>query len=64
MRYGVSLSEDYGPNRVVVRDFKSEPKGRVLFIIARDNQYEAEQLAQKICDLLNTQETTNDLGTV
>ena len=57
MQYGVSQSTDYGPHRVVVRDFKSDPKGRVLVIIARDNQHEAEQIAQHICDLLNKQET-------
>lgn len=56
MRYAVSKSEDYGPNKVVVRDFESEPKGRVLCIIARDNIHEAEQLAQNICDLLNQDE--------
>lgn len=53
MRYAPSLSEDYGPNKVVVRDFKSEPPGRVLLIIARDNQHEAEQIAVQISDLLN-----------
>jgi len=57
MRYGCSLSEDYTPNRVVVRDFQSNPPGRVLLIIARDNQHEAEQIAQKICDLLNKEQT-------
>ena len=56
MRYTVSNSEDYGPNRVVVRDFLSEPKGRVLCVIARDNEYEAKQIAQVICDLLNEKE--------
>ena len=62
MRYGVSMSKDYDPHRVVVRDFKSTPQGRVLCIIARDNQYEAEQIALKICDLLNKDE--HELGTV
>jgi hypothetical protein len=57
MRYGCSLSDDYGDNRVVVRDFKSIPEGRVLAIIARDNQHEAEQIAVMICDLLNEQES-------
>jgi hypothetical protein len=57
MQYGCSLSEDYTPNRVVVRDFQSNPPGRVLLIIARDNQHEAEQIAQKICDLLNKEQT-------
>lgn len=57
MQYGVSLSEDYGPNKVVVRDFKSTPPGRVLCIIARENQYEAEQLAQLLCDLLNKEQS-------
>lgn len=56
MRYTVSHSEDYGPNRVVVRDFRSEPKGRVLCVITRENEYEAEQIAQVICDLLNEKE--------
>jgi hypothetical protein len=55
MRYGLSLSQDYNPWRVVVRDFQSVPPGRVLCIIARDNQYEAEQIAQQIVDLLNNQ---------
>jgi len=56
MQYAVSKSEDYGPNQVVVRDFKSVPEGRVLCIIARDNQHEAEQIAQHICDLLNQEQ--------
>ena len=56
MRYGPSLSKDYGPNEVVIRDFKSEPPGRVLLVIARDNRYEAEQIAVKISDLLNQSE--------
>jgi hypothetical protein len=29
----------------------------VLCIIARDNQWEAEQIAQKICDGLNKEES-------
>jgi len=54
MRYGVSLSKDYLPDEcVVVRDFLSIPKGRVLAIIVRDNRYDAEQAAQEIVDLLN-----------
>jgi hypothetical protein len=54
MRYGVSLSKDYLPDEcVVVRDFLSVPKGRVLAIIVRDNRYDAEQAAQEIVDLLN-----------
>ena len=53
MRYGVSFSNDYLNGSVVIRDFKSEPKGRVLAIIPRDNRWEAEQEAQYICDLLN-----------
>jgi len=57
MRYAVSHSQDYSPNEVVVRDYKSEPKGRVLCVIVRDNKQEAEQIAQHICDLLNKQET-------
>lgn len=63
MRYAVSLSEDYGPNKVVIRDFGSNPPGRVLCIMARDNRHEAEQLAQQICDLLNTT-NENELGTL
>jgi len=57
MRYAVSHSQDYSPNEVVVRDYQSEPKGRVLCVIVRDNKQEAEQIAQHICDLLNKQET-------
>jgi hypothetical protein len=38
---------------VVIRDFLSVPKGRVLAIIVRENKYEAEQAAQEIVDLLN-----------
>ena len=53
MRYGVSYSTDYFEGSVVIRDFLSEPKGRVLAIIPRDNRWEAEQEAQYICDLLN-----------
>jgi hypothetical protein len=54
MRYGVSLSKDYLDSEcVVIRDFESVPKGRVLAIIPRENRHEAEQLAQQICDLLN-----------
>lgn len=41
----------------------SEPKGRVLCFIPRDNKYEAEQVAQYICDLLNKEEK-DALGTV
>jgi hypothetical protein len=63
MRFAPSLSTDYSPHRVVVRDFKSEPPGRVLLIIARDNQHEAEQVAVTICDLLNEKER-NELGSV
>lgn len=57
MRYGYSLSEDYTPHRVVIRDFNSTPPGRVLCIIARDNEHEAEQIAVKISDLLNNEES-------
>ena len=58
MKYAVSKSDDYGQTvRVVIRDFESYPKGRVLAIIPRDDQHEAEQIAQKICDLLNAQDT-------
>ena len=63
MRYGPSLSEDYNENHVVVRDFKSNPPGRVLCIIARDNQYEAERIAVLISDLLNEKER-NELDSV
>lgn len=55
MRYAVSVSRDYTPDKVVVRDFQSTPPGRVLVIIARDDQHEAEQIAQRICDLLNNE---------
>jgi len=48
---------------VVIRDFNSEPKGRVLCIVIRDNRYEAEQTAQFMCDLLN-KDLSNDLGTL
>jgi hypothetical protein len=64
MRYGVSYSTDYHDGNVVIRDFKSEPIGRVLCVIVRDNRTEAEQLALHICDLLNNQLKQNDLGTV
>jgi len=60
MRYGYSLSEDYGVNKVVVRDFQSTPPGRVLCIIARENTHEAEQLAVKIADLLNNESKPNE----
>jgi hypothetical protein len=63
MRYGPSLSDDYGTNHVVVRDFKSTPPGRVYCIIARDNQHEAEQIAVLISDLLNKKER-NELDSV
>jgi hypothetical protein len=57
MRYGVSQSQDYTQvGQVVIRDFLSEPKGRVLCVIARENIYEAEQTAQYICDQLNRAE--------
>jgi hypothetical protein len=57
MRYGVSFSTDYLDGCVVIRDFKSVPQGRVLAIIPRDNRHEAEQEAQRICDLLNKQQS-------
>jgi hypothetical protein len=57
MRYGVSYSTDLMNGCVVIRDFKSIPQGRVLAIIPRDNRHEAEQEAQRICDLLNKQES-------
>jgi hypothetical protein len=53
MRYGVSFSHDYFDGSVVIRDFMSEPKGQVLAIIPRDDRHEAEQEAQRLCDLLN-----------
>lgn len=57
MRFGVSWSPDYlDKGAVVIRDFKSEPAGRVLCIIIRENKYESEQTAQYICDLLNKEE--------
>jgi len=55
MRYGVSYSTDLLDGCVVIRDFQSEPKGRVYAIIPRDNRAEGEQIAQMICDLLNKQ---------
>lgn len=63
MRYAVSWSSDYNDGSVVIRDFMSEPKGRVLCFITRDNREEAEQIAQYMCDLLNREEQ-NGLGTV
>ena len=56
MRYGVSFSNDYLGGAVVIRDFKSEPQGRVIAIIPRENRVEAELEALRICDLLNTEE--------
>ena len=65
MRYGVSQSEDYKQvGQVVIRDFLSEPKGRVLCVIARENIYEAEQTAQYLCDLLNKEEKQHALGSI
>ena len=64
MRYGVSYSTDYLNGCVVIRDFSSEPRGRVLCCIVRENRYEAEQTAQYICDLLNKDLKNYDLGTV
>ena len=60
-RWAASKSNDYDPHRVVVRDFESTPQGRVLCIIARDNDHEAEQIAQLICDLLNKEESNGVL---
>lgn len=57
MRYAVSWSDDYNNGSVVVRDFMSNPKGRVLCFITRDNIEEAQQIAQYICDLLNKEES-------
>jgi len=59
MRYGVSFSKDFKDwplGCVVIRDFKSEPKGRVLAVIVRQDRHEAEQEAQSICDRLNKYE--------
>lgn len=56
MRWAVSKSNDYDPNPIVVRDFKSDPRGRVLCIIARENVLQAEIIAQHLCDLLNQDE--------
>lgn len=65
MRYGVSWSPDYlNGGAVVIRDFMSEPRGRVLCVIPRENRSEAEQTAQYICDLLNAQEKKDALGNV
>ena len=58
-RWAVSKSNDYDPNPIVVRDFDSEPQGRVLCIIARDNVHEAELIAQYLCDLLNGDDVGN-----
>ena len=63
MRYAVSWSNDYNGGSVVIRDFMSEPKGRVLCFIPRDNREEAEQIAQYMCDLLNKEEK-DALGTI
>lgn len=59
----MSWSEDYNNGSVVIRDFLSEPRGRVLCFIPRENKYEAEQVAQYICDLLNKEEG-DELGTL
>ncbi len=43
MQYGCSLSKDYnGIPQVVIRDFESTPKGRVLAIIPRESQHEVD----------------------
>ena len=56
MRYYVSLSNDYAPYGVVIRDVESRPlAGRVLCVITRDDVKEAELIAQNICDLINKQ---------
>lgn len=54
MRYAVSTSQDYDCGKIVVRDYESTPKGRVLVVVARENDAEAEQIAQELCDLLNS----------
>jgi hypothetical protein len=57
MRYGVSESFDYSDSgSIVIRDFQSEPRGRVLCVITRSNQTEATEIAQYLCDLLNKEE--------
>lgn len=56
MRYAVSYSDDYLGGSVVIRDMRSEPRGRVLAIVPRDNRAEAEREALKIVDLLNANE--------
>ena len=61
MRYAVSFSPDYNGGAVVIRDFWSEPKGRVLCFIVRDNEQEAKEVAQYMCDLLNAEEKRNAL---
>jgi hypothetical protein len=54
MRYAVSKTKDFPETgTVVIRDFASEPPGRILCVITRENIYEAEQTAQYMCDLLN-----------
>lgn len=53
----MSFSTDYNGGSVVIRDMMSEPKGRVFAIIPRENRAEGEQVAQRICDLLNSYET-------
>lgn len=60
-RWAVSRSVDYGPERVVIRDFESTPKGRVLCVIERDDLRMAEWIAQNICDLLNKEESNGFL---
>lgn len=64
MRYAVSSSTDYNNGAVVIRDFMSVPKGRVLCFIPRDNEEEAKEIAQYMCDLLNKEEAKDALGTV
>jgi len=59
MRYAVSFSNDYNNGSVVIRDMMSDPKGRVFAVIPRENRTEGEQVAQRICDLLNA-ELDND----
>ena len=59
----MSWSKDYLDGCVVIRDFKSVPVGRVFAIIPRESKYEAEQIAQRICDFLNKEEK-DALGTV
>lgn len=57
MRYFVSMSNDYLPYTVVVRDITTRPiSGRVVCIIPRDDEEEGKVIAQAICDALNKEQ--------